>query len=380
MTLQKIIDALLAAIPSIGNVVVVTFLIYFLFGILGLNLFLGKLWYCEDQYGNRMDPRQYPGLVIDKEWCEDNGGQHLLLCPESAAGSLQLFRGRHTGPGRTSWDCDVLDPGQRRTNSVTRLVETFGQRYLCTPDMNTTGVASPVVSLCPPVPFTHRWRNNPSNFDNVGYSILCLFEMASQESWTDVQYATAAAVGLGKQPIRGHNPAAMIFSMVYMIVGSFILINLLVGVTIEQFYALQEESEGRALLTDAQEQWRTITKMMLTSCPKVAAIRPSGGLPRIAFRLVQTRSFEIFIVICIGANTARRPCRSWPRPCALDCSALARKGKGSLDSPCAARLPDNLNSLCAALTFVCSWQCCCSTTGLRRGTWRASPPPTLPSP
>ena len=37
-------------------------------------------------------------------------------------------------------------------------------------------------------------------FDDIGWSILCLFEMASQESWSDVMYATAAAIDVGAPP------------------------------------------------------------------------------------------------------------------------------------------------------------------------------------
>lgn len=303
--IKTIIDSLLLAIPAIGNVVVITFLIYFLFGILGLNLFMGKMWYCEDMNGNRMDPAQYPGLTIDKAWCQDNGGQHVLLCPESAGGAPQLLRGRND-ESLSSWSCGVLDPGRTVTGNHTGLDETFGQRFECTPtDFNSTGrnASAPVVSLCPPTYYTHHWRNSQSNFDNIGLSILCLFEMSSQESWTDIQYAHAAAVGVDQQPIRDYNPWAMLYAMAYMVVGSFILINLFVGVTIEKFYKLKEENEGRLMLTEAQEQWRTITQMMLNSKPKLTVTRPASGLPRIAFRIVQTRSFEFAIVACIAANT-----------------------------------------------------------------------------
>lgn len=92
--LKLVIDALTEAVPGIGNVMLVTFLFYIMFGILGLNLFLGALWYCEDQNGNLIDPRHYnldnSGGHITDAWCSDNYGytggdypvgHHWLMCP-----------------------------------------------------------------------------------------------------------------------------------------------------------------------------------------------------------------------------------------------------------------------------------------------------------
>jgi hypothetical protein len=41
-----VVDALVATLPRIGDVLLITSLVYLLFGILGLNLFMGKMWYC----------------------------------------------------------------------------------------------------------------------------------------------------------------------------------------------------------------------------------------------------------------------------------------------------------------------------------------------
>ena len=43
--MRIVIDALAAAVPGIGNVLIVTMLVYVIFGIVGMNLFMGKLWY-----------------------------------------------------------------------------------------------------------------------------------------------------------------------------------------------------------------------------------------------------------------------------------------------------------------------------------------------
>lgn len=107
--LKLVIDSLMAAVPGIGNVILVTFLFYIMFGILGLNLFLGSLWYCEDQIGNQIHPAHYnlDGRRLTDQWCFDNmgpdGGHHWLMCPEGAGlrplhslSSVLRFRRSHS--------------------------------------------------------------------------------------------------------------------------------------------------------------------------------------------------------------------------------------------------------------------------------------------
>lgn len=196
--LRVVTEALTTSTSGYINVLIVAVLTYLGFGILGVNLYLGKLWYCEDQFGNMMDPRHYGGVKITRSWCGDNGGTHWLMCPN---GSPQLFPGAATAAGaaRDGWACARTAAPAVLDNARTGLIETFGASFTCVPDGASTGIYNAsVVSLCPPVVYTHRWRNPDfCNFDNIGWATLCLFEMASQESWTDVQYALSFAVAEG---------------------------------------------------------------------------------------------------------------------------------------------------------------------------------------
>ena len=45
--LKIVVNALIEAIPQLGNVTLITFLALFIFGILGINFFKGRFFYCE---------------------------------------------------------------------------------------------------------------------------------------------------------------------------------------------------------------------------------------------------------------------------------------------------------------------------------------------
>lgn len=58
--LQVVINALFAAIPGIGNVLVVSLLFWLIFGILGVQIFSGKFFKCIDGEGSRVPASVVP--------------------------------------------------------------------------------------------------------------------------------------------------------------------------------------------------------------------------------------------------------------------------------------------------------------------------------
>ena len=58
------------------------------------------------------------------------------------------------------------------------------------------------------------------------------------------------------EPIENHTPAVMIFFIAFMIVGSQFIINLFVGVVIDNFNTIKEKEElGNMFVTEQQRSW-----------------------------------------------------------------------------------------------------------------------------
>lgn len=79
------------------------------------------------------------------------------------------------------------------------------------------------------------WRNSDFHFDNVAMSMLTLFEVSTLEMWPDYMYLAIDSRGPGLAPKRDSRPAAAIFFMVFIFCTTFFIMNLFVGVVIEQF-------------------------------------------------------------------------------------------------------------------------------------------------
>ena len=56
--MQKVIITLVAALPPVGAVIMLTGFIFLIFGILGLGLFRGMYMYCEDQYSGDISGKE----------------------------------------------------------------------------------------------------------------------------------------------------------------------------------------------------------------------------------------------------------------------------------------------------------------------------------
>lgn len=305
-SLRVVTDSLTSSLGGYVNVLIFAVLVYLGFGILGMNLFQGRLWYCEDANGNLIDPRHYGGPDITREWCGENGGSHWLLCP-AGVGEPRLYPGASAAAGasRDAWACAPALPPAVSENANTGLREVFGARWTCVPDNVTTGPFSePVTSLCPPLALIHRWRNPAvCNFDNIGWAALCLFELASLESWTDVQYLMSSAVAVGQQPRRDYNIYAMFYAFLFIILGSYFLINLFVGVTIDRYERLKERADMKAILNDEEQyQWFLIRRMVFGAAPRRRKAPPAGAARRRLHAVAASGAFDRIVLACIVLN------------------------------------------------------------------------------
>ena len=66
-----------------------------------------------------------------------------------------------------------------------------------------------------------------------------------------VMYNGMDAVGVDLQPKKNHNPWMSLYFVAYMIIGSQFIINLFVGVVIDNFNTIKEKEElGNMFVTE----------------------------------------------------------------------------------------------------------------------------------
>ena len=79
------------------------------------------------------------------------------------------------------------------------------------------------------------WKTAKNNFDNVLIASVTLFSVMTSEGWVDVMSNGVDAVGIDKQPIYKNHPFFVLYFVIFVIFGMFLLINLFTAVITDQF-------------------------------------------------------------------------------------------------------------------------------------------------
>ena len=95
------------------------------------------------------------------------------------------------------------------------------------------------------------WKSQDMNFDNVFNAMQTMFEMSTTEGWTAVMYMGVDARYPDLAPKRDNTPALAFFFLAFMIVANFFILNLFIGIILDNFAQISEESGdgGSATMT-----------------------------------------------------------------------------------------------------------------------------------
>uniref|UniRef100_A0A3Q3AI39 Voltage-dependent T-type calcium channel subunit alpha-1H-like n=1 Tax=Kryptolebias marmoratus TaxID=37003 RepID=A0A3Q3AI39_KRYMA len=94
----------------------------------------------------------------------------------------------------------------------------------------------------------YRWIRRKYNFDNLIQALMSLFVLSCKDGWVNIMYDGLDAVGVDQQPVRNHNPWMLLYFISFLLIVSFFVLNMFVGVVVENFHKCrqdQEEEEAR---------------------------------------------------------------------------------------------------------------------------------------
>ena len=115
-------------------------------------------------------------------------------------------------------------------------------------------------------PFSNEWAfpaprvaANPFyDFDNFGSALFILFQIVSQEGWTDVMWSSQSITGRGKQPQDFASQGNAIFFVVFNLMATVFVLTLFISV----FMRTYTEQTGVAFLTAEQRSWMELRKLL----------------------------------------------------------------------------------------------------------------------
>ncbi|KAM9163518.1 sodium channel protein type 5 subunit alpha-like [Pangshura tecta] len=218
--IKVVVHALVGAIPSIMNVMLVCLVVWLPFNIIGVKEFRGKFW----------------------------------KCTNVSSDLIQEIKSRN--------DCEIHSQRQ---------------------------------SL--------KWENAKVTFDHVGMGYLALLQVATFKGWMDIMYAAVDSRDVDQQPMFEYRLFMYLYFVCFIMIGSFFMLNLFIGVVIKNFNQQRKKIRGGPLfLTEEQKKYYNALKKLGSKKPQKSIPRPLNKYQGFFFDIVSSKAFEITIVTLICLN------------------------------------------------------------------------------
>lgn len=254
--LKLVVNSLIASIPGIVNVIVVCVLVFTIFSIVAVNNFKGKFASCSGDV--------FDGLTSSQ--------QYLVMYPRI-------------------WD-DLTSDERFWFNSTSALM--YGNASAA--GFITSRVVCELLSA--------KWESTISqSFNNVALGYQALFQMTTGEGWVDIMLAGVDATEIDMQPVPNHREIWTLFFILFMLIGTFFIMQLFVGVVIGNFNQMKEKLDGTYLLSSTQREWLVINDSMMNLHPMRKRRIPQSKIRRTCFRIANNPDFELVMMGCIVLNT-----------------------------------------------------------------------------
>ncbi|XP_056359472.1 voltage-dependent T-type calcium channel subunit alpha-1H [Oenanthe melanoleuca] len=225
--LKLVVETLISSLRPIGNIVLICCAFFIIFGILGVQLFKGKFYYCD-------------GLDVKNI--------------------------------TTKADC---------TNAH------------------------------------YKWVRRKYNFDNLGQALMSLFVLSSKDGWVNIMYDGLDAVGIDQQPVQNHNPWMLLYFISFLLIVSFFVLNMFVGVVVENFHKCRQHQEAEEARRREEKRLRRLEKKRRKAQrrPYYADYSPAR---RYIHSLCTSHYLDLFITFIIGVNVITMSMEHYNQPKSLD--------------------------------------------------------------
>ena len=146
-----------------------------------------------------------------------------------------------------------------------------------------------------------RWSVHDHNFDDVLQAYISLFVIDSLEGWPDICIQALDSTVEDQGPEFQANPMIMVYFVLFILLGSFFLLNFFIGVLFLKFN--QAQREELAGLTQRDMSWMDIQKMILSAEQEYNSTNvPKNRVRRYFHELVSSDRFDLVIMSCIILN------------------------------------------------------------------------------
>ncbi|XP_038117628.1 voltage-dependent T-type calcium channel subunit alpha-1G isoform X4 [Culex quinquefasciatus] len=161
------------------------------------------------------------------------------------------------------------------------------------------------------------WINRKYNFDDLGKALMSLFVLSSRDGWVNIMYTGLDAVGVDQQPIVNFNEWRLLYFIAFILLVGFFVLNMFVGVVVENFHRCREEQEKEEKIRRAAKRALQMEKKRrrMHEPPYYTNYSP---LRLFVHNVVTSKYFDLAIAAVIGLNVVTMAMEYYMMPLALE--------------------------------------------------------------
>ena len=159
-----------------------------------------------------------------------------------------------------------------------------------------------------------EWVNHDANFDDVFSGLLTMFEIITTEGWINIMWSGVDATSFDVVPKVNNHVSAGIFFICAMIIGGLFLLNLFVGVVINNFNMEKEKLQRNYLLTPLQIEYCDTMAICYAMKPIAEYVSKGNTFKDYLYYVTISPVFENTISISIVLNTMIMACSWYDEP------------------------------------------------------------------
>ncbi|KYO36290.1 hypothetical protein Y1Q_0024060 [Alligator mississippiensis] len=163
----------------------------------------------------------------------------------------------------------------------------------------------------------YKWVHHKYNFDNLGQALMSLFVLASKDGWVNIMYNGLDAVAVDQQPVTNNNPWMLLYFISFLLIVSFFVLNMFVGVVVENFHKCRQHQEAEEARRREEKRLRRLEKKRRKAqrLPYYASYCPV----RLLIHSVCTSHYlDIFITFIICLNVVTMSLEHYNQPVSLE--------------------------------------------------------------
>nr|XP_055069567.1 voltage-dependent T-type calcium channel subunit alpha-1I-like isoform X2 [Misgurnus anguillicaudatus] len=163
----------------------------------------------------------------------------------------------------------------------------------------------------------YRWVHHKYNFDNLGQALMSLFVLASKDGWVNIMYHGLDAVGIDQQPVKNHNPWMLLYFISFLLLVSFFVLNMFVGVVVENFHKCRQHQEVEEARRREEKRLKRLEKRR-RKAQRLPYYSSYGRVRLIIHSFCTSHYLDLFITLIICINVITMSLEHYNQPQSLE--------------------------------------------------------------